>query len=52
LHFPRAAIIGAVTRGEELFVPGGDFEFKPGDRALIFTLVDALPSLEKMFSDR
>ena len=52
LHFPRAAIIGAVIRGEELFVPGGDFEFKPGDRALIFTLVDALPSLEKMFSDR
>ena len=52
LRIPRAAIVGAVVRGEELFVPSGDFEFLPGDRALIFTLAEALPALEKMFSDR
>ena len=38
LRMPRTAIIGAVARGEQLFVPTGDFEFEEGDRALIFTL--------------
>lgn len=52
LRFPRQAIVGAVARGEELFVPAGDFQFQVGDRALIFTLADALPALEKMFRGR
>jgi len=49
LNFPRSAIVGSVARGKELFVPSGDFQFEVGDRALLFTLDDALPSLEKMF---
>jgi trk system potassium uptake protein TrkA len=49
LNFPRAAIVGAVIRGEELFVPGGDFQFQEGDRTLVFTLSEALPELERMF---
>jgi trk system potassium uptake protein TrkA len=52
LKIPRTAIIGAVARGEQLFVPTGDFEFEEGDRALIFTLTDALPALERMFRGR
>ncbi len=52
LSFPRSAIVGAVMRGDELFVPGGKFEFKEGDRAVVFTLSDTLPSLEKMFRGR
>jgi trk system potassium uptake protein TrkA len=49
LNFPRDAIVGSVARGEELFVPTGEFQFEAGDRALVFTLADALPALEKIF---
>lgn len=49
MNFPRKAIIGTVIRGEEIFVPGGDFQFQEGDEALVFTLAEALPDLEKLF---
>jgi trk system potassium uptake protein TrkA len=49
LNFPRTSIVGSVARGDELFVPTGEFQFEPGDRALVFTLADALPALEKIF---
>jgi trk system potassium uptake protein TrkA len=52
LSFPRASIVGAVVRGEELFVPTGDFRFQVGDRALVFTLTETLPALEKLFRGR
>jgi trk system potassium uptake protein TrkA len=49
LNFPRGAIVGSVARGEELFVPTGEFQFQEGDRALVFTLADGLPALERIF---
>lgn len=49
LNFPRQAIVGAVIRGEEMFVPGGNFKFQKGDNALVFTRSDSLPAVEKMF---
>lgn len=52
LRFPRAAIVGAVVRGDQNFVPNGDFQFKEGDRALVFTLAEALPELERLFRGR
>jgi trk system potassium uptake protein TrkA len=52
LGFPRSAIVGAVTRGEDNFIPGGQFQFQEGDRALVFTLADALPDLERLFRGR
>jgi trk system potassium uptake protein TrkA len=52
LRFPREAIVGAVLRGEERFVPHGDFQFQEGDRALVFTLSGALPELERIFRGR
>jgi len=52
LNFPREAIVGAVLRGNELFVPGGEFMFEEGDRALVFTLTDSLADLERMFRGR
>jgi trk system potassium uptake protein TrkA len=52
LRFPRAAIVGAVVRGDRNFVPSGDFQFEEGDRALIFTLAEALPELERLFRGR
>jgi trk system potassium uptake protein TrkA len=52
LRFPRSAIVGAVIRGDELFVPGGDFHFQEDDQALVFTLTEALAELERMFRGR
>lgn len=52
LRFPRSSIVGAVARGSELFVPTGDFQFQAGDRALVFTMAEALPNLEKIFRGR
>jgi len=52
LSFPRDSIVGAVVRGSELFVPTGAFRFEIGDRALLFTRIEALPALEKMFRGR
>jgi trk system potassium uptake protein TrkA len=52
LRFPRSAIVGAVTRGDDSFIPGGQFQFEEGDKALVFTLADALPELERIFRGR
>jgi trk system potassium uptake protein TrkA len=52
LRFPRSAIVGAVTRGGESFIPGGEFQFEEGDRALVFSLAEALPALERIFRGR
>ncbi|ANM30059.1 hypothetical protein ABI59_11465 [Acidobacteria bacterium Mor1] len=52
LRVPRESIIGAVMRGDELFVPRGSFQFQVGDRALVFTMNSALPALERMFQGR
>jgi trk system potassium uptake protein TrkA len=52
LRFPREAIVGAVVRGGEALVPNGEFQFREGDRALVFTLARALPELERIFRGR
>jgi trk system potassium uptake protein TrkA len=52
LRFPRAAIVGAVLRNGVPFVPRGEFRFEEGDRALVFTLSEALGDLERMFRGR
>jgi trk system potassium uptake protein TrkA len=52
LNFPRNAIVGAVIRNGESLVPAGEFQFEEGDRALVFTLTETLPELERMFRGR
>ncbi len=52
LKFPRQSIVGAVIRGDETRVPTGGFQFQLDDRALVFTLVEALPELERIFRGR
>ncbi len=52
LSFPRTALVGAVLRGKEIFVPTGDSQFQEGDRALVFALTEALPELERIFRGR
>lgn len=52
LRLPRGCVVGAVVRGEEIFVPAGDFSFRQGDRVVIFTLAEQLQQLEKFFHAR
>ncbi|MFC1526778.1 Trk system potassium transporter TrkA [Candidatus Latescibacterota bacterium] len=47
--FPKHAIVGAVTHGEELVIPIGDTHVQPGDKAVVFALPHVLESVEKFF---
>jgi len=52
LNFPRSAVVGAVLRADQMIVPDGEFQFQEGDRALVFTLSEALSALERLFRGR
>ena len=50
LKLPKGAIIGAISRGEQVFVPVGDTVLKTGDKAVVFSLPDNVTKIEKVFS--
>jgi trk system potassium uptake protein TrkA len=43
------AIVGAVLHDEQLTVPKGETQVSVGDRVVVFTLPNALDSVEKLF---
>jgi trk system potassium uptake protein TrkA len=47
---PRGAIIGALMRGEDVIIPGGHDQLAAGDRAVIFTLPEAVVPVEEFFA--
>jgi trk system potassium uptake protein TrkA len=47
LKFPKGAIIGAVVRGEDVIIPGGDDMILPEDRVVIFALQSSIRKVEK-----
>lgn len=47
--FPAGAIIGAVTRGGQVFVPVGDTVVQPADKVVVFALPKSVANVEKMF---
>lgn len=49
LHLPESALIGGVIRGEQTYVPDGDFQLALHDKVIVFALPDALPKLDKLF---
>jgi trk system potassium uptake protein TrkA len=49
IQIPRGAIIGAVLRREEVIIPDGDNQLAAGDRAVVFTLPEAVARLDKLF---
>ncbi len=49
LTFPKDAILGAVKRGKEVFIPVGDSQIMAGDKVVLFTLPSAIYDLEKFF---
>ncbi|MDN3670568.1 Trk system potassium transporter TrkA [Echinicola jeungdonensis] len=50
LHFPDTAIVAGVIRGEEVFIPDGDFRLQMNDKAIVLALPSAKTSLEKLFN--
>lgn len=50
LKFPKGALIGAITRGNKIFIPHGESIIRPKDRLIIFTLRKVIPKLEKMLT--
>ena len=51
MHFPKGAVVGTIIRGEEIILPRGDDEIRPGDEVIVFALPDAIGAVEHLFSD-
>jgi len=50
LHFPDTALVAGVIRGEQVYIPDGDFTLALHDKAIVFALPSAKPALEKLFN--
>lgn len=46
--FPRGSILGAIVRGKEVIVPGGNDHIQAGDRLVVFALTDVAPRLQRL----
>jgi trk system potassium uptake protein len=49
LHFPDTAIVAGVIRGEEVFIPDGEFVLHMDDKVIVLALPGAEAALEKLF---
>jgi trk system potassium uptake protein TrkA len=50
IKFPDGALIGAVMRNGNVFVPVGDSQIEPNDKVVIFALPKVVQNVEKMFA--
>ncbi len=50
VKFPRDAILGGYSRGDEFGIPHGDTVLEPHDRVIVFAQPSAISKVEKMFS--
>ena len=50
IRVPPGSIVGAITRGEEVIIPGGDDVMKADDHVIVFTLPEAVAEVEEFFS--
>jgi len=50
IPFPNGALLGAVVRGNDFFIPVGDSQLENGDKVVVFALPTAIKELEKLFS--
>jgi trk system potassium uptake protein TrkA len=49
IHIPKGALLGAVVRGDEFFIPVGGSQIKAGDKVVVFAMPTALKEVEKLF---
>jgi trk system potassium uptake protein TrkA len=50
LNFPKTANIAGVIRNDLGFIPFGNFQLKPGDKAIVFALSECISKIETYFS--
>jgi len=50
LKFPKNAILGAVRRSKEVFIPVGETQIEADDKVVLFAFPSAIHDVEKMFS--
>ena len=46
---PKGSILGAVSRGSEVFIPIGNSSIKKGDKVVVFAQPTAIKDIGKMF---
>lgn len=49
LNFPSNAKIAGVIRDNKGFIPFGDFQIEPNDKAIVFALTDSIHRIERFF---
>ncbi|RMG00694.1 MAG: Trk system potassium transporter TrkA [Nitrospirae bacterium] len=47
-EMPKTALIGAIIRGDDIIIPGGDDIVLEKDRLIIFTLYESIKKVEKL----
>ena len=50
LKFPANAMVGAVMRGTDIFIPVGSSQIVAGDKVILFSLPSAIKDVEKLFN--
>jgi trk system potassium uptake protein TrkA len=50
IHFPKGALLGAVVRGDEFFIPVGNSQIRAGDKVVVFAMPTAIKEVEKLFN--
>lgn len=49
LHLPAKSIIAGVVRGNQSFIPDGDFRFELNDKVIVFAQPEAIHQVEEIF---
>ena len=49
LPIPQNALVAAVIRGNESFIPTGSFKMEVNDKVIVFALPDSIGKLERLF---
>ncbi len=52
VNFPSGALVGAVLHEDQLVIPKGDTQIKPGDKVVVFSLPQALEEVEELFEKK
>jgi trk system potassium uptake protein TrkA len=50
IRVPMGSIVGAIIRGDDVIIPGGDDHFEAGDRVIVFALPEAVVRVEEFFA--
>jgi trk system potassium uptake protein TrkA len=49
LDFPKGAIVGAIARDSQVFIPSGETTLQPDDNLIVFFTKDAIQHVEAFF---